>query len=413
MKSPTRPDRGFTLLELLVVVSILVLAMMVFAVSFGNMGGPPMGRAANGISMLSARVRQLAATRKIHSEVVLDYRANRVIALSREPLANFAFEDVGSTQTRGSGQGGIDLWGRLSGAAGVIGGRQHRLLDGKALELTDDQAAFTIPWQGNFAVDGDIEGAALSFDFYPFEVNAGGGTTLVGMGSVFQLRVGEIVGKALRLQLDCGAASVEASTLVAMDRWCTVELAVSRYGVRLYVDGRLSEAVIKDPDSFRVPPAAGSEVVFLGYPGRIDNVALYSLVSSQSIDLDQVHLLPYGQDPEAELRGELEEIYDPKKTDGPITGAGAGPGACGDPANSDPFNDRPPPGIRHIYFDAAGRLDSAIHDGAAYVFMVSRGSGDRTSRMILTFHKLGFVSSDYVDYFPWEAAPKQDTPEDD
>lgn len=380
---------GFTLLELLVVISIITLIMLVMTALAGSLkSGPPLQQAAFGLSSLAQRVRQTAATQRVHGELVLDYKNDRAIALARQQHVTFAFEDAPGSQ-KAAGSNGIV--GDYVGGASPIGSRQYDLRDGAACDIPSTSAAFRIPWLAQFEVEGDFEGSGLDFDFYPMG-NAPG--TVVSFGSTFTLSVSEVVQDACRLTLNCGGVQTTANSLVAAYRWCTVEIAVSRYGVRLYVDGRMTETV---PAAGFSVPAAQSSVTFAGFPCFIDNVRFFSLVSSQVFEIGpSVQLVPDGVSAEAELEGRAEDIYDidakpdPKKTgvkDMGLSGEG--------------LPDRRPPAIRHIFFDSSGKLDLSVHRGAVRIALVSRSSGG-PQRMLVTFHPLGTVTTEEVERYDWE-----------
>ncbi|MBE7490349.1 MAG: type II secretion system protein [Planctomycetes bacterium] len=398
--SPRRSRlRGFTLLELLVVVSIMTLALLAFATVIGSRSsGPALERTAGVITAMVANVRQNASVRKVHSEIVFDYKNDRVIALARRRLVSFAMED-----DVGSG----DTVGRRAGGAQFVGSRAATLRDGKCLELPSPSSSFTIQWAPHFDVQGDYEGMALAFDYYPMEgmdqqglpMPFNGG--LVSMGSVFTLSVAAARENSVRLVLASGGVVVQSRPWIACYRWHRIELSVSRYGVSLWIDGRLDEGVLSD--GFEVMPAAGQDLRLSGTICRIDNLELFSLVSSQTLQLEGCQFIPEEVDPMKEALGHAEGIYLDRSLPpptGPVTGPEApeitGPGT-GLPAE-------PVPAIRHIYFDTAGKLDPARHAGAVEICMVSL-SGDDLRRMVLTFHPLGTLTWEYVDRFWWEPEP--------
>jgi prepilin-type N-terminal cleavage/methylation domain-containing protein len=396
-----RSRRGFTMLELLVVISILIIAVLVFATFLGPSSiGPALERNARGIRTMVANVRQNSSTRKVHSELVIDYKHDRVVALARRRLATFAFD--GDSPTLGSG----NVIGDLQGGATTTADRTLQLVDGGALELPDTQASFSIPWMPAFDVAGDYEGMAVAFDYYPIP---GGGSTLVSMGSLYTIQVAHGPRGAVMLSLVSGGATVTARSYLAPYRWATVEIAVSRYGVTLYVDGRVNEAALP-PDGFSVPQASGTVTRIGGVSCRIDNFEMFSLVSSQVMQLTDVQLVPEFVDPALEIAGAAEDIYrwEPEPpANGPITGGNA-------PAEPPPDPSLPSgvPAIRHVHFDTAGKLDPVRHTGAVFIHMVALVDGE-LRRMVVTIHPLGTVTWDYVDRFAWEAAPApgtEDTP---
>jgi prepilin-type N-terminal cleavage/methylation domain-containing protein len=392
-----RARHGFTLLELLVVISIITLIMLMVTALAGSLkSGPPLEQAAGGISTLAQRVRQTSATQRVHGEIVLDYKNDRAIALARQQHVTFAFEDApGSKKAAGSN----GIVGDYVNGASPLGSRQFELRDGSACDIPDTSAAFRIPWLAQFEVEGDFEGAGLAFDFFPMGNGAG---RVVDFGSTFSLTVSEVVQGACRLMLNSGGTQTVAETLVAGYRWCTVEIAVSRYGVRLYVDGRMTETL--PPQDSRVPPAQ-SAVNFAGFPCRIDNVQFFSLVSSQVFEIGpSVQLLADGVWPEIELEGKAEDIYDvdakadPRRTGGKdLSLSGEG------------LPDTRPPAIRHVFFDDTGKLDPAIHPGAVRIALVTQGNSG-PQRMIVTVHPLGAVTTQEVERFDWEPEPAPAAP---
>lgn len=390
--------KGFTMLELLVVISILIIAMLVFATFLGPGSiGPALERNARGVRTMVANVRQNSSTRKVHSELVVDYRNDQVIALARRRLVTFSFD--GPSPTLGSG----NIIGATRGGATTTADRSRQLVDGGALELVDPQASFAIQWSEGFDVAGDYEGIAVSFDYFPMPDTISRtlpGTQLVTMGSVYSIQVSSGPRGSARLSLVSGGVTVLSSSYVAPFRWASVEIAVSRYGVTLYVDGRVNEGVLP-PDGFSVPQAQGVETRIGGSPCRIDNFEMFSLVSSQVMDLDGVQLLPDFVDPEKEVNGEAEEIYkwEPEPAaNGPVTQDGSAP------PTPDPGLPQNVPAIRHVYFDTSGKLDPMRHSGAVYINMVALVD-DGLTRMVVTIHPLGTVTWDYVDRFDWEPAP--------
>lgn len=379
------------MLELLVVISILIIAMLVFATFLGPSSiGPALERNARGIRTMTANVRQNSSTRKVHSELVVDYKHDEVIALARRRLVTFSFD--GQSPTLGSG----NIIGALGGSALTTADRRLQLADGGALELPDPQSSFAIQWSEAFNVAGDYEGMAVSFDYFPIP---GGGSTLVTMGSVYTIQVTHGPRGSVELSLVSGGATVTARSYLAPYRWASVEIAVSRYGVTLYVDGRVNEAVLP-ADGFTVPQASGTETRIGGVCGRVDNFEMFSLVSSQVMSLTDVQLVPDGVDPQKEIDGEAEEIYkweaEPPKPGGPVTQSNT-------PAENPPDPNMPTnvPAIRHVYFDTSGKLDPVRHAGAAYINMIALVDGALT-RMVVTIHPLGTVTWDYVDRFWWE-----------
>jgi prepilin-type N-terminal cleavage/methylation domain-containing protein len=388
--------RGFSLLELMVVISILIVAFLVFATFLGpGATGPSIERSARSIRSLVAGIRQSSSTRKVHSELVIDYKHDQVVALARRRLVTFSFDGDGIA-TVGSG----NTIGALGGDAIIQASRQYMLRDGAALELPDQQSSFTIPWMESFDTRGDYQGIAVSFDYFPLSTQPG---SLCAMGSVFTIRVADARPNAVRLGLVCGGVSVDSSTWISLYRWATVEIACSRYGVSLYVDGRVSEGVIPDT-GFSVPAATNVDVRLGGVDCRIDNFEMNSLVSSQTLQLVDVSLVPYGVTAEAEAKGDAEDIFDwkaePPKPSGPTTGPGSGsapPPATGVPST-------PVPAIVHVYFDASGKLDPARHPGAMKLALIAIDAGEIV-RMEVTIHPLGAVTWDYVDLFEWEEPP--------
>ena len=395
--------RGFTLLELLVVISILIVAFLVFATFLGpGATGPALERNARGIRAMVANVRQNSSIRKVHSELVIDYKHDQIVALARRRLVGFSFD--GDSPTLGSG----NVIGVTSGDATIQASRTLLLMDGAALELPDAQSSFTIPWMDHYDVSGDFEGMGVSFDYFPLDTN---GSSIATMGSLFTISVAESRANAVRLAVTSGGVTALAESWVALYRWCSVEIAVSRYGVSLYVDGRVTEGRLPD-SGFSVPSAMGTDLRLGGVACRIDNFEMNSLISSQTLDLADVQLLPPGVPAKIESEGGAEDIFDwkaaPPKPTGPITG-NSGPTPTPTP---DPNLPTGVPAIVHVYFDSSGKLDPARHPGAVFVGMIAVDNG-AIVRMQVTIHAMGVVTWDYVDLFPWEVppnAPPGDTP---
>jgi prepilin-type N-terminal cleavage/methylation domain-containing protein len=386
---------GFTLLELLVVISIITIIMLVVTALAGSLkSGPPLEQAAGGIAALAQRVRQTSATQRVHGEIVLDYKNDRAIALARQSHVTFAFEDQG---VKAAGSNGIV--GDYVNGAGPVASRQFGLRDGAACEIPDSSAAFRIPWLAQFEIEGDFEGAGLAFDFYPMGAAPG---RIVDFGSTFSLSVSEITQGACRLTLTSGGEQTVADTLVAEYRWCTVEIAVSKYGVRLYVDGRMSERI--PAPGFTITPAQ-SPVNFQGFACRIDNLQFFSLVSSQVFDIGpRAQLLADGVWPDVELEGKAEDIYDVDAKPDPKATGGKSMGLSGEG-----LPDTRPSAIRHIFFDDTGKLDASVHPGAVRIALVSQGNNG-PERMIVTFHPLGTVTTQFVERFEWEPEPAPAAP---
>ena len=131
---------------------------------------------------------------------------------------------------------------------------------------------------------------------------------------------------------------------------------------------------------------------------------MFSLVSSQVMELSGSQLLPDGVDPQKEIHGGAEDIYkweaEAPKPNGPVTGNNA-------PADDPPDPTLPTnvPAIMHVYFDTSGKLDPVRHPGAVYINLVAEVDGNLT-RMVVTIHPLGTVTWDYVDRFFWEPIPQ-------
>jgi hypothetical protein len=378
----------------MVVISILIIAFLVFATFLGpGATGPSIERSARSIRSLVTGIRQSSSTRKVHSELVVDYKHDQIVALARRRLVSFAFENDGTTQV-----GSNNSTGFLEAGALIQQSRRYLLRDGKALELPDQKASFSIPWLDSFDTRGDYQGIAVSFDYFPLGSSAG---NLVSMGSIFTIRIAEARPNAVRLGLVCGGVTVDSDTWLSLFRWATVEIACSRYGVSLYVDGRVSEGVIPDT-GFSVPEASGVDVRVSGAPCRVDNFEMNSLVSSQTLQLADVSLVPFDVKAEAEARGDAEDIFDwkaaPPKANGPVTGPGSNGAA---PLEGVPSA----PAIVHVYFDASGKLDPARHPGAVTLALIAVDEGEIV-RMEITIHPLGAVTWDYVDLFEWEVPPK-------
>lgn len=389
--------RGFTMLELLVVIAILIVAFLVFATFLGpGATGPALERNARSIRALVTNLRQNSSVRKVHSELVIDYKHDQVVALARRRLVTFAFESSGQWSL-GSG----NVIGDIGGDARQQASRTYQLRDGAALELPDTQSSFTIPWNEQFDVAGDYEGIAVSFDYFP---RGGGGSNLVSMGNVFTISVAERRGNSVKLALSSGGVTAASNSWVALYRWCTVEIAVSRYGVSLYVDGRVTEGVLPDA-GFSVPSALGVDLRIGGHACRIDNFEMSSLISSQTLTLADAQLVAPGVYAELEVQGLAEDIYDWKAEPKP-TGPTTQPGTTtpGDPPPQGlPIG--PVPAIVHVYFDAAGKLDPARHPGAVTINLVAIDNGVAV-RLEVTIHPLGAVTWDYVDKFQGEPVPK-------
>lgn len=383
-------SRGFTLLELLVVVSILVVATLVFMSAFLGSAGTPLDIAVLKIGTMTGNIRQNAAIRKTHGELVLDYANDRVISLSRERMVTFAFENmVGSNKVLSS----------PTGNAFIQHSSTKNLLDGGALELPDNQSGFKVPWTPRFEVKGDYEGVAVRFDFYPFGSGTPGTTPPIGqianLGSVFVLEAVDLQPRAVRIGLTCGGVLVQDMGWVATDRWCTVEVAVSRYGVSLYVDGRTNVGSV-DAD-FEVPSSNDADFSFSGFEGRVDNLDIYSMVSSEVVEFTGSKLLYAGVDPMLEATDDAEDIYIQPNAGSNVTGSS---GSGYKQQKGLPAQQVSP--IRHIYFDSAGQLDRARHAGSEYIYLISFDDGN-LQRVTITVHPLGAVTSDYHDKFPWEA----------
>lgn len=391
------PRAGFTMLELLVVISILIVAVLLFATFLGpGATGPSLERSARGIRAMVTNVRQNSSIRKVHSELVLDYRNDQVVALARRRLVSFAFD--GQQNTVGSG----NVIGVPSGGALIQASRTYLLRDGAALELPDGSGSFTVPWMDHYDVAGDYEGVAVSFDYFPL---AGVPGNLVTMGSVFSISVAAARDNAVRLAVSSGGVTAASDSWVALYRWCTVEIACSRYGVSIYVDGRVNEGQLP-ASGFSVPSAMGVDLRVGGVPCRIDNLELNSLISSQVLDLGAVQLIAPGVSPQLEAEGAAEEIYDWKAqppSGGPVTGGGS------TPAPPPGLPDGPVPAIVHVHFDTSGKLDPARHAGAAYIYLIAIENGEIV-RMEVTIHPLGAVTWDYVDRFAWEPPPAPTPP---
>ena len=391
------------MLELLVVISILIIAALVFATFLGPGSiGPALERNARGVRTMVANVRQNSSTRKVHSELVVDYKHDQIIALARRRLVTFSFD--GASPTMGSG----NIIGDLRGGAITTTDRRAQLVDGGALQLDDPQASFAIPWSDAFNVAGDYEGMAVSFDYFPrpdARTRNLQGSTIISMGSVYTIQVEQGPQGSAMVSLVCGGATVSSLTYLAPFRWASIEIAVSRYGVTLYVDGRVSEAVLP-PDGFSMPAASGTETRIGGSPCRIDNFEMFSLVSSQVMALCDVQLVPDGVDPQVEVEGGAEEIYkweaEPPAFNGPVT-----QGNNEDEPPPDPNLPRNVPAIVHVHFDTSGKLDPVRHTGAVYINMIALVDGALT-RLVVTIHPLGTVTWDYVDRFWWEDAEAPD-----
>jgi hypothetical protein len=392
--------RGVTLLELLVVISILILVMLVFATVLGpGATGPALERNARSIRAMVANVRQNSSVRNVHSELVFDYKHDRIVALARRRLVSFSFD--GASGALGSG----NVIGLTSGSVNFQASRDFQLLDGAALELQDNFANFTIPWMPHYDIAGDYEGIAVSFDYYPLAAAGPDGYppvvptgALVSMGSVFTLSVAGARNDCVRLALTAGGLTVASDTWVALDRWCRIEVAVSRYGVSLFVDGRVSDAIIPDT-GITIASAANTEVRIGGVPCRVDNFEMSSLISSQTLELNDVRLVPWGVWAEKMVSGEADGIYDWKADDSPVTGDPAAP-----PPSVQGLPNQPVPAIVHLHFDPSGKLDPARHPGAVFLYLVAI-DGDEVVRMELVVHPLGAVTWEYIDLFPWEPRP--------
>ena len=394
-------NQGLTLVELLVVISIIMIVMLMVTMLAGSLTtGQPINQAVSSLASMAARVRQTSATQRVHGEIVLDYKNDRAIALARQHHVSFAFEDPpGSTKAAGSN----GIVGDYAGGANVLASRQFGLRDGACCELPGNSSAFRIPWLAQFEVQGDYEGSGIAFDFFPMGT---GGGRVVEFGPAFMIQVDEISQGACRLSLLSGGEKVTSKTLSAGYRWATVEIAVSRYGIRLYVDGRMDERL---PDArFNVPTAAGSQVSFGGFACRIDNVQFFSLVSSQELDIGpRVQLVPDGVWADLELNSEAEDIFD---VDAKVDPKNTTPGATPEMSlNKEGLPQTRPPAIRHVFFDDSGKLDASIHDGSVVVALVSRGPNG-PERMLVTFHPLGAVTTKEVERFEWEPEPAKPKP---
>ncbi len=413
----TRSPRGFTLIELFVVVTIIVIVMTIAAIWASSIrSGPPLEIASSSIASMVSRIRQVCATQRVHGELVVDYKNDRIVALARSRHFTFAFEDPAGAKDI---VGGLDIFGKTGGnpEAELIKSRQDALRDGGCLELVTEGSRFTVPWLQQFETDSSgYQGIALAFDFFPLGQGTG---TICTLGTVFTLSVSEFGKGGLRLHLASGTESVTCETILSRRRWYTLELAVSRYSLRLYVDGRLSPGQIKDPN-FRVP-LGGSPLEFAGFACRIDNLQMFSLISSQELELgvgggdrrgSGVRLLPDDVDPQLEIDNTAENIYigdetsdgDPRDTiTRPVEGD-IGLGGPGLPLF------RPPP-IRTVYFDQTGKLDPAVHGGAVVIYLVSRATDGRPERMEILIQPLGVVTARYLQRFPWEQPPEQQPPD--
>lgn len=399
--------RGFTLLELTIVVFILMLALLAFGTFMGRaMVGPSIERHTANIKAMTTSVRNAAAVRQVHCELVFDYRNDQVIALSRRRLTTFAFDSSPDSPGVGGMVGSGGVIGSTNSGAFIQQDRRLNLRDGDCLELPHRDAGLTIPWMGQFSASGGAEGLAVSFDFCPLEQP--GPTVAVGMmqpaagplvrvGNVFTLDVVETRPNAVRLGLSSNGVNVQSPTWIALYRWATVEVAVSAYGVSLYVDGRLSAADL--PQDFKPTGFTGTDILLGGVPCRVDNFDLMGLIAGQVLDLEGTNLIAVGVDPMLEVTGQAQGIYDPvPPTSGPVTGGGPDEPT---PGITPGLPLVPPPGVVHVHFDGAGKLDPARHGGAVQIHMVS-GDSEEIKRVTLTFHPLGHVTHETPDRFPWE-----------
>ncbi|MCC6574637.1 MAG: prepilin-type N-terminal cleavage/methylation domain-containing protein [Planctomycetes bacterium] len=404
-----RARHGFTLIELFVVITIITIVMMIgalWASSFRS--GPPLEIAGGGISSMVARIRQVCATQRVHGELILDYKHDRVVALSRIRHFEFAFEDdFGETIAQGSN----NVFGEYGGTplARPVKSRQYLLRDGGCCELVTSCSSFGVPWLQQFDNNtSGYEGIAMSFDFFPM---GEGEANIATLGPIFQLGVSKAGKNMVRLRLSCAGAMVDSESLVPLYRWCTVEIALSRYSVRLYVDGRISAQLIAD-ENFRVP-LGGAPLEFKGYPCRIDNLQLFSLISSQELELGRgakgqsgVQLLPDDVDAQVEIDGGAEGIFIGDEA----RDAAAAPG--GERSTSaTPTGDGLPvlkvPPLETIYFDSTGKLDPSIHGGSVIIRLVARGNDGKPERVEVIIHPLGTVTVRPVDRFPWEPDVQQ------
>lgn len=410
-----RPTRSaFTLVEMIVVVAILLIAVLVFATFMGPvLAGPSIQRHIASVKGMTSSVRQNASVRQVHGELIFDYRNDQVIALSRRRLTSFSFDVAADGAGSGGSVGSGGVIANLSGGARLTSDRSVPLRDGDALELPAGSSSFNIPWMPQFESEGSYEGIAVAFDFYPMEeppTLAGGDSLppapgpIVRLGATLVLVVVESRPGAIRLALSSSGVVAESPTWIALHRWATVEVAVSAYGVSLYVDGRLSEGEL--PERFMPAGSRHNDMLLGGVPCRIDNVDLMGLVTGRVLELEGTQLIARDVDPFLELTGQAEQVYDPRQPQytGPITGPGADEP---EPAYLPGLPLTPPPGLVHVYFDGAGRLDPARHAGALEIYLVS-GNAAEIVRAILTFHPLGAVTHEYVERFDWEQEEQEE-----
>jgi|GEM_PF-5035461 len=380
-----RARTGFTLIELMVVISIIGLVALVFTgFMSGSYGGSALDAGVRELRAMVQRGRAQSLARNSRFELLVDYQANTFSLLERRPVGFFGFESAFGrydlSLILGSGATIVQPWRpmdapqSLADSTAAQTATMTNLMDGSALAIARGGSA-TIPWKSSYASTDDQIGVAVSFDLRPNALEGEVGT-VISRGSQWNVRINKTERGSCELTASVGSTDFISDVQIPASSWSHIELVVSTIAPRLYVNH------IEIPVGINSWPSANgdpSEAVTIGGAGSvefwIDNLRLEELNAGRAVELDdEVRLIPPG------VLGTYEELvsvyegsvwekadYLPylSQADGKVYAAGT----------MDPS--QPYPRTKElIYFNDRAELDMAFHPGSVRLNFIADVDGE-------------------------------------
>ncbi|MCA8939128.1 MAG: prepilin-type N-terminal cleavage/methylation domain-containing protein, partial [Planctomycetes bacterium] len=218
--------RGFTLIELIVVIALIAMITGVFLASFGVFtAGDPLRIATFEIRGLVEKGRSLALARQSRFEMLIDYERNEIHSWERRPITFFGF----------GGELGADEYLISGNLKAKPPNYYENLHTGAALAVWAGARSFTIAEDASFTAKSEHEGIAFGFDFSP-QMDGGMAVRIIGQRD-WHVQVDRTVGRVTYLSALIHGIPYTSKVPVGYGEWAQIEIVISNRSPRFYVNG--------------------------------------------------------------------------------------------------------------------------------------------------------------------------------